>query len=535
MIIVNYNINYFKMRVKIILLVLIAGCVFNGFSQNAPDIEWEKNFGGTLWDEPECIEQTSDGGHIAAGITYSIDLDVTGNHGLIDVWVVKLDATGNLLWQSALGGSEYEGAHSIKETSDGGFILVGYSTSIDGQVTNNHGANDIWLVKLDGQGNLLWQRSLGGSYEDIGMSIVELSSTDIVVAAMSSSLDGDVTGNHGFADFWIIKLDATGNIIWENSFGGSLTDRPYCIIEVNNGDLVITGSTKSNDGDVSGNHGDHDVWLIKIDDSGNLIWQKTFGGSDQDVGISIDGTADGGCVIAGHTSSNDGDVTGNYGYSDIWVIKLDTIGNMEWQKNYGGSITDIAKSIQQTDDGGYIVAGGTNSSDGDVTNLQGIWDYWILKLDSIGDLIWQKTFGGSQGDIGSSVIETVDNGFVVAGYSYSSDGDVLSNNGQTDFWIIKLSFTVGIEEQYVGELSIMQNPAFESTQISIELLPDLRLNGPIELSLISTDGRLVHSEQLKAQYSFTHTIQLSGLSPGLYFVHLRDRNRWLGSEKLVVE
>ncbi|MBM7560374.1 Ig-like domain-containing protein [Marinitoga litoralis] len=229
---------------------------------------------------------------------------------------------------------------------------------------------------------------------------------------------------------------------WQKTFGGSDLDSAHSIEQTTDGGFIVAGYTKSNDGDVTGNHGlySYDYWIIKLDENGNLEWQKTFGGSDSDSAHSIEQTTDGGFIVAGYTKSNDGDVTGNHGGADYWIIKLDSNGNLEWQKTFGGSNWDYAQSIEQTTDGGFIVAGYTWSNDGDVTGNHGLYsyDYWIIKLDENGNLEWQKTFGGSDSDSAHSIEQTTDGGFIVAGSTRSYDGDVTGDKGDYDYWIIKL-------------------------------------------------------------------------------------------------
>ena len=206
-------------------------------------------------------------------------------------------------------------------------------------------------------------------------------------------------------------------------------DESHSIQQTADGGYVVAGYANSNDGDVSGNHGDFDYWIVKLDQSGNLVWQKCLGGSNKEEAWSIRQTADGGYVVAGRTYSNDGDVRGNHGDGDYWVVKLDASGNLVWQKCLGGSNNDEARSIQQTADGGYVVAGHTNSNDGDVRGNHGDDDYWVVKLDASGNLVWQKCLGGSKDEYAQSVQQTADGGYVVAGYTYSNDGDVSGNHG----------------------------------------------------------------------------------------------------------
>lgn len=206
----------------------------------------------------------------------------------------------------------------------------------------------------------------------------------------------------------------------------------------NDGGFIVAGSTHSDDGNVSGNHGMSDFWIVKLDSEGVLEWQKCLGGSGHDWAHSVQQTADGGYILAGSTESNDGDVTGNHGGQDFWIVKLKEDGELEWQRCLGGSSNDTASAVQQTIDGGYIVSGYTESNDGDVSGNRGNSDYWLVKLSSSGDLLWQKCLGGSDHDYSHSLQQTTDGGYILAGSSRSNDGDVTGNQGDYDFWVVKL-------------------------------------------------------------------------------------------------
>jgi len=257
-----------------------------------------------------------------------------------------------------------------------------------------------------------------------------------------------VSGNHGHGDAWIVRLDVSGNIQWQKCFGGSKWETASSIQQTTDGGFIFVGSSESNDGDVSGNHGDYDAWVVKIDSAGNLEWQKCLGGSDGDGAFSVQQTITGEFIVAGNSFSNDGDATFNHfdgngnHTSDYWIVKLDPAGNIIWQRSLGGSESDYPKSIQQTFDGGFIVAGYSESNDGDVSGNPDGEDYWIVKLSSDGNIEWQKCLGGDYSDIAFSIEPSTDGGFVVAGASDSKDGNVIGNHGFYDFWIVKLSCNV---------------------------------------------------------------------------------------------
>lgn len=411
----------------------------NGNNPSNPTslIEWQKPLGGSNSDYGQAVTQTSDGGYIVAGYSKSNDGDVSGHHGssfLDDFWIVKLSVSGQIQWQKSLGGSLSENAYSIKQTSDGGYIIVGNASSSDGDVVGGVAqGSDGWIVKLNSSGNIQWQKTYGYPF-----------STEILYSVEQTSDGGYVAAGyteHGTnnASFWIIKCNSNGILEWEKLYGGSSDDRLNSINQTADGGYIVAGRTYSNDGDVSGNHGDFDWWVAKLSSSGALQWQKTLGGSGMDEAYSVKQTSDNGYIIAGWTGSSDGDITNYRGNGDYWVVKLNSSGGMVWQKALGGTNVDKAYSIQQTSDDNYIIAGYTSSNNGDVSGNHGSDDFWIVKLNGTGNLIWQKTFGGSGLDQARSIEQTPDNGFIIAGTTWSNDGDVIGNNDtfNPNFWVVK--------------------------------------------------------------------------------------------------
>ncbi|HRI79448.1 MAG TPA: MopE-related protein [Cyclobacteriaceae bacterium] len=409
----------------------------------SPLIAWEKSFGGTGNDNPQCILQTSDGGFVIAGSTYSADGEVTGNHGSWDCWIVKLDTASNMQWQKCLGGSNPDYANSILQTTDGGFIVAGAVLSNDGDVTVNNGGYDYWVVKLDSNGAIEWQKSYGGVKDDMAYSISQTQDGGFILGGYSSSNNGDVSGNHGSEDYWIVKLSHIGDLEWQRSLGGTTTDKLYSVQETTDGGFIAGGYSRSYNGDVSGNHGQSDFWIVKLGNTGSLIWEQSLGGDDDDEAYSIMQTNDGGYIVGGNSRSNNGDVSGNHGYIDYWVVKLDATGNIEWQKSLGGSDADWGYSVRQTNDGGFVVAGSAYSSNGDVSKHFMGSDYWIVKLGVNGNIEGENSFGGNNSEAVTSIQQTSDSGLIVAGYSGSPDEEIGNNIGGNDFWIVKLHLPPG--------------------------------------------------------------------------------------------
>ena len=386
-----------------------------------------------------CIKQTPDGGFIVAGTSNSNNGDISGNHGQNDYCLIKLNAAGNLVWQHSYGGTGIDEASSVIPTSDGGYMVAGKSASHNGDVTGNHGSSDYWLVKTDDQGTLQWQKSYGGSLAEIAYFMEPTSDNGFVIVGTSSSNNGDVSGNHGMSDAWIIKVDQNGNLIWQKSVGGSQLDIANDIKLTNDGGFFVTGYSLSNDGDIPSNKGQEDFLFFKLDADGNLQWIKTMGGSGSDDGSAGIQTIDGGYAICGLTHSRDLDVAGNHGAHDLWVVKTNSAGVAQWTRCLGGSDGDDGIEIKQQSDGTILASGYTGSTDGDVTGLHGLHDIWLVALDTSGNLLWQKTLGGTNDEFPRSLQIISTGEYIIAGRSNSSDGDLTVNHGNFDFWVVKLT------------------------------------------------------------------------------------------------
>ena len=427
------------------ITLLVWGLVAALLGQNiAPAIEWQKCFGGSENENLYSIIPTPDGGYIFASASFSNNGDLTGigGRGSFDIWVVKLSSVGLIEWQKRLGGSATEVASSISTTRDGGYILTGWTGSNDFDVSGNHGGADIWVVKLSSTGAIQWQRCLGGSGFDFSSALVETLSDGFLLLGTTRSNDGDVSGNHSNAqdDGWLVKLSSAGTIEWQKCLGGSLGEAMYSLTLTNDGGCIVAGSTYSSDGDVIGQHGGNDMWVVKLNDLGTIQWKKCLGGSNEEVAFSIIKTLDGGYAVAGSTGSNNGDVSGNHGGSDAWVVKLSPSGSIQWQKCLGGSASEDINMIIQTREGDYVLGGSTSSNDGDVTNNQGGYgDAWIVKLTNQGVIQWQKAVGGTDPEKFTSIIALRDGNYLASGYTISTNIDVAGNHGASDVWIVKLS------------------------------------------------------------------------------------------------
>jgi hypothetical protein len=512
-------------KLLFILLSILTNVVL--YAQ-APNIEWQKTLGGNFIDWGSSVQQTADGGYITTGSTSSTNGDVMGNHGNSDFWVVKLNAVGDIQWQKALGGTGTEIAYSVRQTTDGGYIVIGLSSSNNGDVTGNHGSQDYWIVKLDTDGNIQWQKSLGGSGYEKAVSVQQTTDGGYIVAGSSGSTNGDVTGNHGNVDYWIVKLNTSGDIQWQKALGGSGLEDVAEIQQTDDGGFIIVGSSdSSSDGDVTGNHGNFDYWAVKLDTFGNIQWQKSYGGTGNDNAYSIQQTTDGGYIITGTSADSiTGDIPTYPGVIDYWIIKVDSGGNMEWNKLLGGSLGDNAQVIRQTQDGGYIVAGWSFSTDGQVTGNHGSNDYWVVKLDDAGNLKWQKSLGGSSGDNLRSIEQTTDGGYIILGDSFSTNGDVTGNHGLSDYWLVKLtpgSLSTS-ESQSIKIPELYPNPAKDFIYLN---------NLPAGTTVYITDmsGRKLLT---KKSTDKKIDINISKFINGVYMIQIEHNSKVILSEKLII-
>ncbi len=396
-------------------------------------ISWQASLGGSNNDYGQSTVETSDHGYVMVGYTFSTDGDFSGSHGMSDVIVAKYDMNGNLIWKKTLGGSNDDGANSIQQTSDGGYILSGFSASNNGDVTKNNGARDFWIIKLDVSGNIIWQKSYGGNSSDNAFSAKQTDDGGYIVAGHTQSLNGDVVGNHGDYDYWVLKLDALGNITWKKCLGGLGAEYGYSIDIAPDGGYIVCGSSTSNgSGDVTSNHGGSDCWIVKLSATGTIQWQKSLGGSGDDASNTINKTLEGGYVVSAFSNSNNGDVSGNHGDYDIWLFKLSVTGSLEWQKSLGGSLSEnsgFLTSYSQTKDCGFIISVGSTSNDGDVSGNHGNFDLWVVKMSSICTPPAAPTGNTSQSFCTSAKIaDLVVNGSEIKWYSSASGGTPLDVN-----------------------------------------------------------------------------------------------------------
>jgi len=421
--------------------------VHEGSNSSNGTLELVQTFGGSKNDVAKSVVSTVDGGFAVLGYTQSLDGDITDKATEnYDFWMLKFDSEAQLEWNKTYGGSGDERGRSLIETSDGGYALLGYSDSSDGDVSSNNGNRDFWLVKINASGVLSWQKSFGYEGEDEGVSIIETSDNHLmlsgvldVTASGGEGNQGRFSTRHAGGDYWAIKITPTGDIVWSRFYGGSFTDSPTGIKETLNDGLISVGGSDSNDVDISNNKGSYDFWIVKSDRNGDIVWEKSFGGSEIDEARDVISDGTGNHIIVGDTRSNDQDVAFNNGAADLWVIKVSNSGELLWNTSIGGSNFDVARSISTTFNNEFIIAGSSRSSNGDVSKNQGQNDAWVLKLDNSGQLLWETTIGGSEIDFSYDAVQ-INNGTIVAvGETNSSNGDIIDNKGFTDLLIVQIN------------------------------------------------------------------------------------------------
>jgi hypothetical protein len=408
-------------------------------------VEWKKMLGGNGNDYGYSIIKTADGGYLVSGRTTSNNGDITSTKGGIDMWVVKLDAAGEIQWQKSYGGNADEYSVAAAATPDGGYVLTGYTLSNNnGDVGQNHGNTDFWVLKINGTGAIQWQKTLGGSGDDRPSAITVTTEGRIGVAGYTNSTNGDVGSNHGLEDMWVMLLDnGNGNFLWKKTFGGNGSENAKALAPAPNGGLYVGGVTSSNsNGDVGASKGNNDFWVLHLDRSLSIVWKNNFGGTNNEELNALAVSADGNMLVAaGSTKSNNtGDVGPTTGSEDMWVIRINAAtGALLSQKVLGGNAIDVAKGVLIKPNGSIVVAGYTYSNNnGDVEANNGAGDYWIVGLNSSNSITWKKALGGDNEDLAWSVAEGA-NGFAVAGYTMSKNsGDVGANRGNSDIWVVKL-------------------------------------------------------------------------------------------------
>jgi hypothetical protein len=413
--------------------------------------KWDIDFGGDQTEQLSVLQQTKDGGYIFGGYSESgISGDKTqASRGGSDYWILKANAQGVKQWDFRYGGNSVDELTCLQQTSDGGYIVGGisFSGASGDKCEAGRRKSDYWIVKITSDGIKQWDATFGGTQEDELRSIQQTSDGGYILGGSSiSNISEDKTQNSkGGKDFWIVKADANGVKQWDATFGGNMFEEMFSVLQTNDGGYILGGYSLS---DINGDktqhsRGRYDMWIVKTNNSGAKQWDKTFGGADDDWLAQLQQTTDGGYILGGWSWSGiSGDKTqATKGDNDYWIIKINGTGKKKWDADFGASSNDYLTAMQQTNDGGYFLGGYSSSpAGGDKTqNTQGGTDYWAVKTDAYGTKLWDVNFGGTDFDFCYAAQQTTEGGYILGGYSSSGIGGDKSQptKGLNDYWIVK--------------------------------------------------------------------------------------------------
>jgi len=365
-------------------LITITILVLAAFTYKISSAQvFQKLYGGGGYEDAYFAEQTSDGGFILCGTTDRYFAADTQN-----VYVIKTDHNGDTLWTRSFGGLNAEGGKCVHEITGGGYIIVGNTYSFGA------GGGDVYVIKTDANGDTLWTKTYGTTNNEKAYDIQQTTDGGYIISGTRG------LGAQG-SDAYLIKTDAAGNVLWSNTYGGLEEDQGYSVKQTTDGGYIIGGRTH----DFNFNWSALAFYLVKVDANGNALWSKIIGGTGQESGYDVQQTSDGGYIMTGNTAFDP------VGYGDVYLVKTDSMGNLLWSKTYGGPLHDYGHSVQQTADGGYVIAGGTKTT---MFNDDG----YVIKTNASGGLKWSRNFGSTSSDeFLHSIRQTTDNGFIISGMS----------------------------------------------------------------------------------------------------------------------
>lgn len=368
---------------------------------------------------------------------------------------------GSIVWSKTMGGSAEDKSTAAVSTQDGGLIVVGYTQSNNGDVIKNYDLYDVWVTRMDKNGAVIWNKTFGGSDNDYGYSIIRTFDNNYVIAGYSGSADYDVSSNEGMHDFYILKINDSGDRLWSKSYGFSSHDHAHKIIQMRDGGFFVAGfadySGLSGQGGDNGEghqmgksvlHGVGEFFGIRLDSNGDFKWYRYYGGMMNDRVNDIVENEDGGVMMVGYTESTDFDVEGNRGSYDYWVVNIDFEGHLHWKKTFGGSDIDQAFGIVKTEFNSYLIVGQSNSVDGDISNPKGNADVWVIHINHHGDLLWDKSFGGNQFESANGIKRVGYNQYAIIGHSRSSDAEIV-NKGQNDIFLLQIDANANTSAHWI--------------------------------------------------------------------------------------
>ncbi len=424
------------------------------FSQNLA-IHWQKNLGGKNNEFAYARTPTSDGGYVIVGSTNNNkDGDVPASKafsgaGGNDIWVVKLNNWGEIVWSKTFGGTKDDIATDVLETKDKAILVLATTNSTDGEAAGNGSRGGLILLKLKTDGTIEWRKVFASGYNagEIAFAKADANSKPTIkpMADGGYMLGATITPINT-SDFWLSKLTAAGDIQWTKTYGSSQNDWMNEIMVCADGGFLMVGGTEASNVEITGaGKGFIDIYLIKTNASGIILWQKALGGTNLDIAFSSIETADNGYILAGETNSTNGDMTGNLGQKDGFLIKFATNGNLLWKILTGGTDIDGLYSIKKTIDGKIFAMGISSSDIGKVKPKGPVGDMWLVNIETSGIITSHTMFGGADSDIARGAFPTADGGFIIAGNSDSVDGDLIDNNGSTDFWAVKIGIPLPVQ------------------------------------------------------------------------------------------
>lgn len=460
------NPRYPNISIRVILLFLSGVFFLFPSIQAQLSIEWDKTYGGSGWEELQVMSLTTDGGYVFGGITTtrnpSSEITQHTRDTVVwpekegDFWIIKTDGGGNPLWDKRYGGYKEDRLWSIRQTPDGGFLLGGESLSgIGGDKTGpSRGGMDFWVIKIDSNGNIEWDATYGGPGNDTLRAIVPMSDGSYMLAGYSNSQAGfekSVNARAGSADFWVVKIAADGTYMKDFTFGGAGEDRLFDATLLPDGNVLLAGFSTSPVGfdKQQPHYGVNDFWIIKINPAGEILWEKTFGGSGEDVLQGVYPTQEGTILLIGQSASpvSGNKTQPNIGNQDAWILNIedrDTTAAILWQKTYGGLSADYAYSAAQNNAGYFMILGVTASDvlpqGGRTAPFIGFNDFWVLFLDENGNFVWDETLGGINYDSGVKISRAHDYGFILGGHSSSGISPPYKSElsrGMNDLWVVR--------------------------------------------------------------------------------------------------
>ncbi len=524
-----------KNWIRLVILLLLFPPIL---SAQTPAIIWQQQYGGTGDDRMNDLISLEDGGYIAAGFTTSSDGDVSENIGGQDGWVLRMDAAGNLLWEAVIGGSDRDVLNAVEATPDGGFLLLGTTFSTEASLGEAKGESDIWLTKLNADGQIMWSKLFGGLLQDIAIDLTAIGEGQYVLAGYTYSSDGNFTENKGDVDACLLVVDAMGNLQWAKTYGGSDGESFISVkFEMQSRQIIAIGLTRSEDGDVLENRGSADYWVLKIDaETGAIVRQNTYGGTLFDRAVEAVQFENGDLAIFGGTLSSNGQVTDNQGQGDLWLIRVGVEGDLIWQKTFGTEIIDNAYSLVQSSDGNLVLLG-TNVSLAFPSNQN---DVTLYKVDAeTGALIWDFEISGSGDDVGNGLAIASTGGICFAGHTDSADGDIGVGgkvHGSHKTWVVRVDDGSTPIESLTGfpdlKWEISPNPAHQAAVFSYQL----PLNQTGILRIEDMQGRTVKIYELpESQEENQLILDLTDCASGVYFYHLEIEGQIGGKGKLLVD